>query len=363
MSTDKSVNNFSADEKKPHIRNYKILRSTWLVITLFVFLALVCTLILSTILLALGQSIGMFDVPIRMGSPSFITFIIASVLIGTVLSTVFARVIVNPINNLRRATRKVSSGDFTVQLPVTSNSEIAQLTNDFNLMVRELGSIETLRNDFVANVSHEFKTPISSIEGYASLLQGEDVTDEERVEYARSISDSARKLSVLTTNILRLSKLENQDFVCEQTTYSLDEQIRRCILLFEREWTNKNIELDIDLEPTIITGCEELLEEVWQNLISNAIKFTDPGGTIGITLTSSSECVVKIKDNGIGMDESVIPHIFDKFYQSDRSRSRQGNGLGLTLVKQILDTTGGRIEVKSAPGEGSEFTVTLPIYK
>lgn len=355
------MNSDELDEARPkRIRKYKILRSTWLFITFFVFLALVCTLILSIGLLAIGQSLGMFEVPISIGGSPFISFIFLSVIIGTILSFVFALVIVAPINNLRRATRRVSSGDFTVQLPVKSNSDIAQLTNDFNQMVRELRSIETLRNDFIANVSHEFKTPISSIEGYASLLEDESLSSEERMEYARSIADSARRLSVLTTNILRLSKLENQEFIPEQTTFSLDEQIRRCILLFEKEWTAKDLELDIDLEPATITGCEELLEQVWQNIIGNAVKFTENGGRISISLSSGDNCVVTVKDTGIGIDQSVMPHIFDKFYQSDRSRSKYGNGLGLALVKQILDLIGGTIDVESTPGVGSTFTVTIP---
>ena len=350
------------EENGKPIRNYRFFRSSWLFITLFVFLALICTLIISLVFIGIVQSLGAFAVTITLDGSPVIAFILVTIIIGTILSMVFARVIVIPINKLRNATRRVASGDFTVQLPVTSNSDIAQLTNDFNQMVRELGSTETLRNDFIANVSHEFKTPISAIEGFADLLQNENVTEEERREYASFISESAKKLSILTSNILRLSKLENQEFSGDQTTFSLDEQIRRCILVFEKEWTAKNLELDIELESAIVTNCEELLDQVWLNIIGNAIKFTDDGGKITIKLSVDSECIVSIKDTGVGMSKEVMEHIFDKFYQADGSRSNQGNGLGLALVKQILDLVGGKIKVESQPGVGSEFIVTLPMY-
>ena len=343
------------------VRHYGFLKSTWVYFTLMLLLALICTFMLSVAIVTICYKLGWLSV-IPFFSAPFISFLIISLVGGTLFAVIVAKVIADPIKKLRDAMRKVSAGDLSVSLPVTSNSEIAQLTNDFNQMVHELGSIETLRNDFVANVSHEFKTPISSIDGYASLLQ-ENVTDEERIEYAKRISESAKKLSVLITNILQLSRLENQSFVAEQNTYSLDEQIRQTILTFEPEWSRKDLILDIDLEPAMITNCEDLLDRVWSNLIGNAIKFTDNGGTIKISLTVSSEYIVTIKDTGIGMTEDVMAHIFDKFYQGDNSRSRQGNGLGLALVKQVLDLLGGTVSVKSQPGVGSEFTVYLPIYK
>lgn len=345
------------------IRKYRFLRSAWVRFTLFVFLSLLCTVSIIVILFFIWRHFGWFSGNIRPASLPFVSFALISIIFGSILSLIFARFISKPIKNLSEATRKVSSGDFSVQLPVTSNTDMAQLTSDFNKMVQELGSIETLRNDFIANVSHEFKTPIAAIDGYASLLQEEHVSDEERIEYARFISESAGRLSVLISNILRLSKLENQSFVPESTTYSLDEQIRRCILTLENRWSEKDLELDIELEPTMITNCQELLEQVWLNIIGNAVKFTENGGKITVTLKSGSECVVSVKDTGIGMSESDMEHIFDKFYQGDGSRSRQGNGLGLALAKQIIDLLDGNIAVKSAPGAGSEFIVTIPIYK
>lgn len=341
----------------------KKLISSWLSITGLVFLSLICAIAAGVFFLFLLQTFAQFDFPINLVDTPFIAFLLAIAFVGAILSFVFARLIVRPINQLRDATRKVSSGDFSVQIKNNSNTDVGQLIRDFNQMVRELGSIETFRNDFIANVSHEFKTPISAIEGYSALLKSENINDEERLEYADMVSENARKLSMLTTNILRLSKLENQEYVPEQSTFSLDEQIRRCILAFERNWEAKALDLDIELDHTMITSCEELLDLVWTNLISNAIKFTDDGGLITIRLTSESGCTVSIKDNGIGMDREVLDHIFDKFYQGDKSRSRHGNGLGLALVKQILDLIGGSIEVKSSPGEGSEFIVRLPIYK
>jgi len=345
------------------MKNFRLFQYTWLSITLAVFLALACTLSISLAVIAWLQKQGVFDSPVGLRGTPVIVFVLLMMAIGSLLSLIFASLINRPVNQMRRAMERVAEGDFSVRIPVTKNTEAALILSDFNQMVADLGSIETLRDDFIANVSHEFKTPISVIEGYATLLKAADISDDERVEYATVISESASKLSVLTSNILQLSKLEHQSFVIKQTTYSLDEQIRRSVLLFEKEWTEKNLELNIDLEETMYTGCEELLGQVWQNLIGNAVKFTDDGGSISVTLRHSDSCTVTVSDTGLGMTDEVIEHIFDKFYQGDKSRSASGNGLGLPLVKQIVSTVGGSISVESTPGVGSSFTVTLPIFR
>ena len=268
-----------------------------------------------------------------------------------------------PIKKLRAATKEVAKGNFDVQIEDNKENEVGDLIQDFNMMVRDLASIETLRNDFIANVSHEFKTPIASIEGCALLLQDSDLTEEERREYAKLIASSAHSLSVLISNILKLSKIENQEIIPEQQKIDLDEQLRQCILILEPQWSGKNINLDIDLDKVEMFGNDEMLSQVWINIIGNAIKFTDNGGNIGIRLYDDDENImVSIKDDGIGMSEEVQRHIFDKFYQGDKTHSGEGNGLGLPLVKRIVDMHGGKIAVDSAPGEGSCFTVYFPKY-
>jgi len=291
---------------------------------------------------------------------SLVTFVTVTVLMGTVTSGVFGRPLVKPIKKLSAAMGKVSRGDFTVQVENTGNTELGQLTRDFNRMVRDLGGMETLRNDFVTNVSHEFKTPLASIEGLAELLQSEDLTEEERLEYTRMIADSAHRLSVMTANILKLSKLENQEIVSEQRLFRLDEQLRQAILLLEPQWSAKELELEVDLEETEIFSSEELLMQVWTNIIGNAVKFTPAGGQLAVSLTDNgADVAVRIADTGIGMTPEVMDRIFDKFYQGDKSHASQGNGLGLALTKRILDLFGGSITVESVPDEGSVFTVTL----
>jgi signal transduction histidine kinase len=232
--------------------------------------------------------------------------------------------------------------------------------DDFNTMAQELESIEILKNDFIANVSHEIKTPLSIIQNYASALQDENLEPGERREYIKTIVTSSQKLSALVSNILKLNKLEHQEIMPEAAPYDLSEQLRRCVLAFEDLWDRKNITFDADLDELTVSYDESMLEIVWNNLIANAIKFTVPGGSITVTLKRlAGFAVVRIIDSGCGMDEETQKHIFDKFYQGDVSHSQEGNGLGLALVKKALDISGAKISVLSKAGEGSTFTVRL----
>lgn len=202
--------------------------------------------------------------------------------------------------------------------------------------------METLRNDFIVNVSHEFKTPIAAIEGYATLMQDQELSPEERADYSRLIIESTRQLSSLSSNILKLSKLENQEIVGGKKEFALDEQLRQALLLLEAQWNDKGINLELTLEPVVYYGNEELLMQVWLNLLSNAIKFTDNGGEVAVSLLSAEDAVtVRIADSGTGMTEEVMKRIFEKFYQGDKSRSAEGNGLGLPLVRRIVELSGG----------------------
>ncbi len=293
-----------------------------------------------------------------------LAFYVFGFIIATVLTLYISRYILSPVEQLSDASKKVAHGDFTVQIPLDSDSDELNVTiSNFNSMVRELRSIETLRDDFIANVSHEFKTPLSAIEGYAMLLQEKNLGDKEREECARKILQSTARLNDLTGNILLLSKLDNQNYPQENTTFSLDEQIRQAILMFESVWTKKQIDIDCDMPDVFFVGPQSLLNHVWINLIGNAVKFVkgDGSGRIIVRLTPNEKnVVVTVADNGIGMDDKTIAHIFEKFYQGDTSRRSSGNGLGLALCKKIVESLHGTITAKGTPGEGSVFTVVLP---
>lgn len=263
--------------------------------------------------------------------------------------------LLRPLDKINVSVRKVAKGDFSAI--VKHNSPIPGLKSmrdNFNIMTQELSGTETLRNDFVVSVSHEFKTPISAIQGYATLLQG-DVDEESRKKYIEKIVENAENLSQLTGNILRLSKLEHQEILSEET-FRLDEQIRRVLLLLEKEWEQKEITLDLNLPKTECRGNAELMRMVWHNLIGNAVKYSRQGGTIGVGIEQNEKTLVTVSDNGVGIDEKDLRHIFEKFYQADKSRS-SGNGLGLALVKKIVELHKGRVWAESTPEVGTRFYV------
>lgn len=295
-------------------------------------------------------------------------------LVGTMLAVYFGTYYLRPLKRLINATHEVKKGNFKVQVqteeradkdsPVKPPREMDILVESFNEMVRELDGIELFRNDFINNFSHEFKTPIVSIRGFARELQKENLTEAQRREYATIIAEEADRLANLSTNVLELSKLENQQILSDKSKFYLDEQLRQCILLFEPSWSEKELDIIPELNEVQIYSNEEMLAHIWKNLISNAIKFTPHGGCISITLeTRDGMAIVKVADSGIGMSEEIRRHIFEKFYQGDPSHHHKGYGIGLTMVQRVLVLCGGRIEVESAVGKGSVFTVYLPIEK
>ena len=228
-------------------------------------------------------------------------------------------------------------------------------------MAQALSGIETLQTDFIANVSHELKTPLAVMQNYATLLNQPNLSQEDRVQYAKQIAQSSRHMADMITNILKLNKLENQSIFPASQTYDLGEQLCECLLGFEDIWEKKEIEIETELEDEIlVTADPELLSLVWNNLFSNAFKFTDSGGTVSLRLSSLEEMVqVQVSDTGCGMSPDVGAHIFEKFYQGDTSRAQHGNGLGLALVKRVIDIVGAEISVQSEPEVGSTFTVTI----
>lgn len=270
-----------------------------------------------------------------------------------------------PVKRIISAAEKMMKGDFSIRIKpfhsIDSKDGFDVIIGYFNRMAEELSGIETLRTDFISNVSHELKTPLSVIQNYGTLLQQSNLPEERRVEYAKAVTDASRRLADLITNILKLNKLENQQIYPEQKTFDLGEQLCECLLAFESIWEEKEIELDTDLEENVhIKSDAELLSLVWNNLISNALKFTPNGGRVCVSLkTEVPYAVVQVSDTGCGISKAVGAHIFEKFYQGDTSHATQGNGLGLALVKRIMDIVEGDISVSSEVGKGSVFTVKI----
>lgn len=271
-----------------------------------------------------------------------------------------------PLHKLAEATKQVADGDFSVYVSPLNTLDkrdyLDVMIMDFNKMVEELGSIETLKTDFVSNVSHEMKTPIAIIKNYAQIMKTGQMTEEETAEYAKIIEDAAGRLSDLISNILKLNKLENQRITPERSAYDVCRQLCGCVLRYEDAWEEKAIELEIEMEDMAMVWADEsLLEMVWNNLLSNALKFTEPGGTVTVRQTSdASSVLVSVSDTGCGMSRECLEHMFDKFYQGDTSHAQEGNGLGLALVWRVLQLTDGDIQIISEEGKGSIFTVTLP---
>lgn len=269
-----------------------------------------------------------------------------------------------PTKIITEATEKIMSGDFSVRIKPMQSSGMEgfnQIAMAINQMAEELSSVETLRTDFIANVSHEMKTPLAVMQNYGTLLQAPDLNEEKRIEYAKGITDGSRRMADMMTNILKLNRLENQQIYPQVSEFDLGEQICECLLQYENVWEKANIEIETDIaEDVKVKADAELLGHVWNNLFSNAFKFTPSGGTVTVSLVATEHhAVIKVKDTGCGMTSEVGAHIFEKFYQGDTSHSVQGNGLGLALVKRVIDIFQGEIGVESAVGVGTTFTVKI----
>lgn len=270
-----------------------------------------------------------------------------------------------PAKRITDATEKIMQGDFSVRVQPLgrfgTDETFNQIIDCFNQMTAELGSVETLRTDFIANVSHEMKTPLAVMQNYGTLLQTPGLSEELRIEYAKGVTEGSRRMADMMTNILKLNRLENQQIFPQTTEFDLGEQICECLLQYENVWEKAEIAIDTDLaEGVRVKADAELLSLVWNNLFSNALKFTEPGGTVRVCLrTTETYAVVTVADTGCGMTPQVGAHIFEKFYQGDTSHSVQGNGLGLALVKRVIDIMQGEIAVESALGKGTTFTVKI----
>lgn len=328
---------------------------------IFFFVFLICLVIIVVV----GHTAEQLGMPVEFVRNPWmamrILFVICMVLSCIVSYFLLSQIFV-PMEHLSDASLKVADGDFSVQ--VTYDGRLKELKNtikNFNRMVKELNSVEVMRDDFVATVSHEFKTPLAAITGYATFLQDPELSETEKEELIQKIHFNVDKLNELTENILRLSKLEHQQFFVEPKTFRLDEQLREAIVFLEPKWNKKKIDFDIQFPEIVYTGQKELLFPVWTNIIGNAIKYSDTDGEIQILLKDKEKhCEIIVSDNGIGMSEENMEHIFDKFYQGDTSRKSQGNGLGLSLCKEIISKCNGKIIVESTLGVGSVFIIQLP---
>ena len=298
---------------------------------------------------------------IDLNDSPFTYFVICAVCIDAGLAVLINSFFLKPIEKLSESMKKVSGGDFSIRLKENSKiKEIGELNQSFNAMTVDLGETEVLQSDFVSNVSHEIKTPLNAIEGYATLLQDPDSTEEEKKRYTEKILFNTRRLSDLVGNVLILSKLESGALEVNKTEFRLDEQIRESLMLLEPKWVEKDIEFDVELDEIAFTGDKNLLYHVWNNLIGNAVKFSPHEGLVSLRLEDRPDSILfSVSDQGPGIGETAKKHIFDKFYQEDSSHKQEGNGLGLSLVKRILDMSGGSIKVENMPQSGCKFIVEL----
>lgn len=332
------------------------------IITVIIWVTLAVTSVVSGLLSALISALIFQLIHYRVEFPAAVSYIIISFILGATVTSVLGSQLLSPITALGDAMGAVASGDFSPRLKTKSPiAEVQELYRNFNLMAQELSATEILQSDFISNVSHEFKTPIGAIEGYATLLLEDCQGDPEKREYAEKILHNTRRLSGLMGNILLLSKVENQAIPAQQEPYRLDEQLRQAVVALERKWTEKDILLEADLEPVVFSGNEALMSHVFLNLLDNAIKFTPAGGEVTLRLKTQDNWIrVEVEDTGCGIPEEYRHRIFEKFYQGESSHQREGNGLGLALAKRIVDTHRGKIEVEGRPGGGSRFAVLLP---
>lgn len=341
----------------------KLLKALRTYLVTFITYFVLCSFVITCCFLLFLQGVELSNEEIRTSAIYTFFNVLFITAVFVVLDLVRRKITIDrPVKQINTALNKITDGDFTVRLGTKgSQSDFAQIMESINRMTQELSGVETLRTDFIANVSHEMKTPLAVMQNYGTLLQAPELSDEKRLEYAKVITESSRNLANLMTNILKLNRLENQQIFPQAGEYDLGEQLCECLLQYESVWEKSEIDIDTDIAENIkIKADSELLSLVWNNLFSNAFKFTNKGGKVSLSLVANEDyAVVKVTDTGCGMTPETGAHIFEKFYQGDTSRATQGNGLGLALVKRIIDITGGEISVSSAVGVGSTFTVKI----
>ena len=334
-----------------------------LIFTGLVFFLFLLTMVITNIIILFGVKFGYIaDRPAAPILPFLIQSGIISICIGTVLTLIFARLPLRPINILIRAIHQVASGKFDTKIDIRYPQEFRELSESFNQMTEELPGIQMLRPDFINYFSHEFKTPMMSVLGFASLLKKNSLSEEERHEYLDIIISECRRLCALSTNVLNLSKVESMTLLTDITVFNVGEQIRQAIVMLEQKWEKKHISFDLDIRDIIISGNASLLIQVWVNLIDNAVKFSPEHGTIHLrTYSADGQLICTIQDEGPGISPEISKKIFDKFFQGDPSRASEGHGIGLSIVQKIVSLHGGAVDAVSNSGCGSTFTVILPL--
>jgi len=349
-------------------RKHPFFRALQNYVTFFLLIAFVVSCCMMLFVSTLADTMNLVFTKDNMAEAAKLTFgcvLLISFGAATIDYTRRKLMVDKPVKQIMDALDQVMQGDFTVRIaPVkefAGETGFNELIPAINKMTAELQGTETLRTDFIANVSHELKTPLAVMGNYATMLQQPGISEADRIEYAKAISHSSRRLAALITNILKLNKLENQQIFPQPQEFDLGEQLCQCLLTFEDAWEKKNLEIETHIADDIrIKSDSELLSLVWNNLISNAVKFTPEGGTIGVSLKADEKnVVVSVSDTGCGISPEVGKHIFEKFYQGDTSHATQGNGLGLALVKRVVDILQGEISVQSTPNQGSTFTVRI----
>ncbi len=352
--------------KKINFKRIFYILNNWFVF--FLLAAFVVTCCMTLFITIMSETLGIVFTEENISTAAKLTFgnVILISLLFTIIDAARRKLMVDrPTKRITDAGKKLTDGDFSVRIQPFGDSYAYESFNSiidcFNKLSEELGSVETLRTDFIANVSHELKTPLAVMQNYGTMLQAPGLSDEKRIEYAKGITDNSKRLASLITNILKLNKLENQQIFPVSERYDLSEQLCQCLLQFEDIWDEKGIDIETEIEDKIyIDSDSELLSLVWNNLLSNAFKFTDNGGKVSVSLTADSNYVtVAVTDTGCGISPETGKHIFEKFYQGDTSHATMGNGLGLALVKRVVDIMQGEIAVESSVGKGTTFKVTL----
>lgn len=328
-----------------------------------IFIVFLITIAISGILISLSISFGWLNEEIAQNPITMmIITLVSCIIIGTVITTVASGKMLKSVRLFIEATNKLASGDFSARLNITHPPEYRILSENFNHMAEELAGIEVLRTDFINNFSHEFKTPIVSIKGFAEILKDDDLKKEERDEYLDIVIEESTRLASLATNVLMLSKVETQSILTNKQRFNLGEQVRQCVLMLESKLEKKNVFLNADIYDEDVIGNKEMLNQVWLNLLDNAIKFTPSLGMIDLIFQKMEDSIViVVRDTGCGISQEALPRIFDKFYQQDTSHATAGNGLGLSIVYKIIDLHKGTIQCDSQVSKGTTFTICLPI--
>lgn len=366
MKQERKENKSGGSVKNKNEKDWKVTHSLFSLKKYLIFFILVAFVVTCSFQLFLS-SMRLDGEAVRERAPITFLNVMFISLIFYLFDTIRRKITIErPVKRILEGTRQITKGNFNTRIePVhqraNEGNEFDVIINGLNKLAEELSGVETLRTDFIANVSHELKTPLAVIQNYGVMLQEPDLPEDKRVEYAKSVTEASRRLADLISNILKLNRLENQQIFPETREYNLGEQLCECLLYFEDAWEKKNLEIETDIaEDVVINADYELLSLVWNNLFSNAVKFTEPEGKISVGLRQKDkDVIVIVADTGCGMSEEVGKHIFEKFYQGDTSHASQGNGLGLALVKRIIDITGGEISIESTLGKGSTFRVRL----